>query len=218
MASKPKPPPAEKGPDAVRDRILSAAMRTFMEHGFAAATTLEIATQAKVSKRELYALVGNKEQMLAACVARRGRRMRLPEGFPAPADVASLESALRKYGTILLKQLMDPDVLGVFRLGISESKRSPRIAASINEQGHKPANAALESLLRSAHVARLLASDDFPSMVARYRGLLLGDRMVYVLLGTVRPPAPREINRLAEEAARIFVRLYGNSARTVTTP
>ena len=77
MPTKTKPR-LEKGQDAVRDRILRAAMRTFMEHGFAAATTLEIATRAKVSKRELYALVGNKEQMLAACVAGRGQRMAQP--------------------------------------------------------------------------------------------------------------------------------------------
>jgi AcrR family transcriptional regulator len=217
MTSKRKPRLAEKGPDPVRDRILRAAMRTFMEHGFAAATTLEIATRAKVSKRELYALVGNKEQMLAACVAGRGRRMRLPEGFPAPDDLASLESALRQYGIILLKELMDPDVLAVFRLGISESKRSPGIAASINEQGHKPANAALESLLRSAHTAKLLVSDDFHSMVAHYRGLLLVDRMVYVLLGTVPPPTAREIDRRADEAARIFLKLYARETSTVTT-
>src|SRR5262249_31726380 len=191
MTSKRKPRLAEKNQDPVRDRILSAAMRTFMKHGFAAATTLEIATRAKVSKRELYALVGNKEQMLAACVGGRGRRMRLPEGFPAPADMASLKSALRQYGINLLKELMAPDVLAVFRLGIAESRRSPGIAASINEQGHKPANAALESLLRSAHAARLLASDDFPSMVAHYRGLLLADRTGSVLLRTLPPPPPR---------------------------
>jgi AcrR family transcriptional regulator len=217
MTPKRKPRLAEKGEDSVRDRILSAAMRTFMEHGFAAATTLEIATRAKVSKRELYALVGNKQEMLAACVAGRGRRMRLPEGFPAPADAASLESALRQYGIILLKELLDPDVLAVFRLGISESKRSPGIAASINEQGHKPANAALASLLRSAHAASLLISDDFAAMVAHYRGLLLGDRMVYVLLGTVPPPTTREIGRRAEEAAHLFLKLYGKRTRTLTT-
>jgi AcrR family transcriptional regulator len=208
MASKPKPRLAEKDQDAVRDRILTAAMQTFTEHGFAAATTLQIATRAKVSKRELYALVGNKEQMLAACVAGRGRRMRLPEGFPAPVDVASLESALREYGTILLTELMNRDVLAVFRLGISESKRSPGIAASINEQGRKPANVALEALLRSAHGARLLASEDFPSMVAHYRGLLLGDQMVYILLGTVKPPTATEIGRRAQNAALLFLRLY----------
>jgi AcrR family transcriptional regulator len=217
MASKRKPRLEDQGQDPVRDRILSAAMRTFTEHGFAAATTLEIATRAKVSKRELYALVGNKEQMLAACVAGRGRRMRLPEGFPTSTDVSSLEAALRQYGTILLKELMDPDVLAVFRLGISESKRSPGIAASINERGHKPANAALESLLRSAHTAKLLASDDFPSMVARFRGLLLGDGMVYVLLGTVPPPTAREIGCRAADAARLFLRLYATATSTDTT-
>jgi len=216
MAPRKKPRLREKGEDPVRDRILGAAMRTFMEHGFAAATTLEIATRAKVSKRELYALVGNKEEMLAACVARRGRRMRLPEGFRASVDMASLESALRQYGLVLLKELVDPDVLAVFQLGISESKRSPGIAASINEQGHKPANAALEALLRSAHGARLLVSDDFPSMVAHYRDLLLGDRMVYVLLGTAAPPTPREIDRRADDAARLFLRLYGKGTGTVT--
>src|SRR5215813_8988447 len=98
MAPRKKPRLAEKGEDPVRDRILNAAMRTFTEHGFGAATTLEIATRAKVSKRELYALVGNKEQMLAACVGGRGRSMRLPEGFPAPADLTNLVSALRQYG------------------------------------------------------------------------------------------------------------------------
>src|SRR5215475_1228379 len=217
MAPRKKPRLREKGEDPVRDRILGAAMRTFVEHGYAAATTLEIATRAKVSKRELYALVGNKEQMLAACVAGRGRRMRLPKAFPPPADMASLESGLRQFGIILLKELMDPDVLAVFRLGISEAKRSPGIAASINEQGHKPANAALESLLRSAHAARLLASDDFPSMVARYRGLLLGDRMVYVLLGTVAPSTAREIDRRSRDAARLFLRLYGKGTGNVMT-
>jgi len=202
--------------DPVRDRILSAAMRTFMEHGYAAATTLEIATRAKVSKRELYALVGNKEQMLAECVTGRGRRMRLSEGFAPPTDIASLESALRRYGTILLTELMDPGVLAVFRLGIAESKRSPGIAASINEQGHRPANAALESLLRSARAAKLLLGDDFPSMIAHYRGLLLGDR-VYVLLGTSPPPTPKEIDHRAREAARLFLRLYGKETRAATT-
>lgn len=199
---------AETGQDAVRDRILTAAMRTFMEHGFAAATTLEIATRAKVSKRELYALVGNKEQMLAACVAGRGRRMRLPEGFPAPSDRPALEAALRQYGITLLTELMRPEVVEVFRLGISEARRSPGIAASINEQGRKPAYAALESLLRPAHAAKLIASDDFASMVAHYRGLLLGDRMVYVLLGLVPAPTPEEIEVQAGEAARLFLSLY----------
>ena len=41
----------------IRSRILGAAFDSFVEHGYAETTTIEIATRAKVSKRELYALV-----------------------------------------------------------------------------------------------------------------------------------------------------------------
>jgi AcrR family transcriptional regulator len=51
---------------AVRKRILGAALSAFMEGGFAQTSTLEIATRARVSKRELYTLFGNKEAMLVA--------------------------------------------------------------------------------------------------------------------------------------------------------
>jgi AcrR family transcriptional regulator len=159
MASK-NPRSAQKhGDESVRARILAAAMGTFLEHGFAAATTLEIATRAKVSKRELYAVVGNKQEMLAACIAGRGRRMRLPEGFPSPTDTASLRSALRQYGTTLLRERTDPTVLAVFRLAISESKRSPGIARSLESQGREPAREALRSLLQSARGRRLEVDD-----------------------------------------------------------
>ncbi len=207
MKAKRTVPPGTMSSPA-RDRILGAAMRVFMEHGFAAATTLEIATRAKVSKRELYALVGNKEEMLAACVAARGQRMRLPEGFPAPTDAASLRAALREYGATMLRELTDPGVLAVFRLAIAESKRSPSVAASINNLGRQPARAALESLLRSARAAKLLADDDVPSMMAHYQGLLLGD-LVWILLGIEQPPGAKEIDRRADEVARLFLSLHG---------
>jgi AcrR family transcriptional regulator len=209
LAAKTGRPAKNESEEDVRERILRSAMEAFMEHGFAAATMLEIATRAKVSKRELYALVGNKEEMLASCVARRGQRMRLREGFPEPTDAASLRSALREYGTTLLGELMDPDVLGVFRLGVAESTRSPGVAASIVEFGRKPARAALESMLRSARTAKLLRDGDPAAMVAHYQGLLWGDLMVWVLLGTAPVPTAKEIRLRADEAARCFLVLFG---------
>ena len=61
------------GESAVRERILAAAFEAFMKSGYAAASTLEIASRARVSKRELYSLVGNKQEMLIACIAERSR-------------------------------------------------------------------------------------------------------------------------------------------------
>jgi len=197
-------------PPDPRERILRAAMQLFAEHGFAETTTLEIATRARVSKRELYALVGNKDEMLAICVARRGSRMRLPEGFPDPTDRASLEGALRKYGATLLRELLDPDVMDVFRLGIAEAKRSPAIARSLSEGGRGPARASLERLLESARAAKLLGDAETADMMRHFDSLLgWSTFMVWVLIGVEKLPTAREIERRAEEAAAIFLQVHG---------
>jgi AcrR family transcriptional regulator len=203
------PPGTVSSPSDPRDRILSAAMGLFMERGFAETTTLDIATRAGVSKRELYALVGNKEAMLATCIAERGGRMRLPEGFPAPADRASLEAALRQYGATLLKEVTDPDVLAVFRLGIAEAKRSPGIGRSLQQMGREPAQAALRQLLRSARAAKLIAEGDLEEIARHFQSLLWGDMKVWILLGIDKAPAPKEIERRAAETASLFLQLHG---------
>lgn len=192
-----------------RMRILKAAMEAFVEHGYAAATTLDIATRARVSKRELYALVGNKERMLEACVAGRGQRMRLPAEFPAPVDAASLRTALRLYALTLLGELTQPGVLAMFRLAISEWKRSPGVAASLYERGRKPARAALESLLRQALAANLLRGTDVPAMISHFQRLLWGDFYLWVLVGIEKPPAAKEMERRASEVADVFLALHG---------
>jgi AcrR family transcriptional regulator len=200
-------------PPSTRERILAAAMETFMERGFANATTLEIATRARVSKRELYALVGNKEQMLATCIAARGDRMRLPEDFPEPTDRASLEIALRRYGETMLRELSNPGVIAVMRLGIGEAKRSPGIGKSLDAKGRAQARAALEGLLRSAQTARLLADADMEEMVFDFYGLLWGMRLTWILLGVDKVPAPKEIERRAGQAAARFLTIYGFSEK-----
>jgi AcrR family transcriptional regulator len=49
--------------------ILAAAFSVLMDQGYAGASTLEIATRAKVSKRELYAEFGSKQGILEALIA-----------------------------------------------------------------------------------------------------------------------------------------------------
>ena len=74
----------------VRKRILEAAFAAFMKSGYATASTLEIATSARVSKRELYALVGNKQKMLIACIRERSKRLEVPAHLPVAHDRETL--------------------------------------------------------------------------------------------------------------------------------
>ncbi|MGH6682076.1 MAG: TetR/AcrR family transcriptional regulator, partial [Bradyrhizobium sp.] len=82
---------AEPEDTPARGRILEAAFSAFRESGYAATSTLEIATRARVSKRELYALVGNKDELLAACISARAKRLHLPADLPAPRDPETLK-------------------------------------------------------------------------------------------------------------------------------
>ena len=84
MAAKTTAKPRREEADEIpaRQRILDAAFSAFMERGFAETSTLEIATRARVSKRELYALVGSKQEMLAACIGERAKRLRMSADLP----------------------------------------------------------------------------------------------------------------------------------------
>jgi AcrR family transcriptional regulator len=79
-------------------RIIGAAFHAFMEKGYAGTSTLEIATRAKISKRDLYANFPNKQAILVACIASRAARMRLPPDLPAPRSRDMLASILTAKG------------------------------------------------------------------------------------------------------------------------
>ena len=86
---------------------------------------LEIATRARVSKRELYALVGNKQEILIACFSERAKRLDLPGNLPVPRDRETLAKVLASFGTKLVREVSDPTVVAVFRLAIAEAAQAP---------------------------------------------------------------------------------------------
>src|SRR5271165_836606 len=96
-----------KDETAVRERILEAAFAEFMKNGYATASMLEIATRARVSKRELYALVGNKQKMLIACISERAKRFDVPTDLPVGRDRETLEQVLTSFGTKLVREISD---------------------------------------------------------------------------------------------------------------
>jgi AcrR family transcriptional regulator len=200
---------AEETP--VRRRILDAAFSAFSESGFAGTSTLEIATRAHVSKRELYALVGNKDELLAACISARAKRLQVPADLPVPRDGVTLEQTLTSLGARLLREISDPRVIGVFRLAIAEAVRAPEVARALDSIGRETSRAALQGRMDQARSAGLL--DAPPSeMAEQFYGLLWGNLMVSLLLGVAERPSPREVTRRARRATVAFLRLYLRSS------
>src|ERR1700748_542777 len=90
---------------AVRERILEAAFAAFKKNGYAMTSTLEIATRARVSKRELYALVGNKQEMLVAAISHRAKRLDVPANLPVLRDRETLKQVLASVGAKLVYEI-----------------------------------------------------------------------------------------------------------------
>jgi len=212
---------------SARERILCAAMEAFIERGYAETSTLAIATRAKVSKRELYALFGNKEAMLAAGIAHRAQRMRLPPELPPARDRQTLATLLSRFGAIQLREVCTPAVLAVYRLAIAEAARSPEVARTLDAAGRRTSRAALEHLLSQAQQGGLLPAGDVSKMASRFLTLLWGDLMISQLLRVREAPSAQEIGQRAAAAADILLQLYrvpaartgvGNTARRANRP
>jgi AcrR family transcriptional regulator len=204
-STKPPAEPEEQRP--VRARILEAAFSAFMERGFAETSTLEIATRARASKRELYAEFGSKQDMLVACIRQRAERLKLPVDLPEITDRATLQRALVAFGTRLLREVSDPAVVTAFRLAISEVARAPEIARTLNDVAIAASREALREIMRRAIDARLLGGGA-PEMAEHFFGLLWGSRMLGLLLNTAEPPSPKEAAARAERAASAFLLAY----------
>src|SRR5271167_223800 len=142
----------------VRARILDAAFAAFMKSGYAASSTLEIATRARVSKRELYALVGNKQEMLIACISARARRFKVPADLPVPQDRETLARVLASFATRLIREITDPTVIAVFRLAIAEAVHAPEVAHALDSVGRETSRAALRQIMSRAQTSGLLNS------------------------------------------------------------
>ncbi|MDB5365756.1 MAG: TetR/AcrR family transcriptional regulator [Rhodospirillales bacterium] len=206
---------------AMRGRILEAAFAAFMESGYAAASMLQIATRARVSKRELYAQVGNKQEMLIACISERAARLQVPADLPAPGDRETFAHVLASFGTQLVREISDPTVIAVFRLAIAEAVHAPEVARALDSIGRETGRAALRKIMAQAQAAGLLKGRP-AEFAEQFGGLLLGNLMVSLLLGVAERPKPREIAARARDAAAAFLQLHppaddavlGSSVRT----
>ena len=191
----------------VRARILDAAFAAFMKSGYAATSTLEIATRARVSKRELYALVGNKKEMLIACISARATRLQVPADLPVPHDRETLAHVLTSLGTQLVREITDPTVIAVFRLAIAEAVHAPEVAQALDSIGRETSRAALRQIMARAQASGLL--NGRPAELAeQFGGLLWGNLMVSLLLGVAEQPNSREVAARARDATAAFLQLH----------
>jgi AcrR family transcriptional regulator len=211
MVTKPAAQQGSKaaGETPVRQRILEAAFSAFAERGFAETSTLEIATRARASKRELYAEFGSKQDMLIACISERAKRFQMPADLPELRDRETLARVLTALGTRILHETSDPAVITVFRLAIAEAAGTPEVAQALNEKGIEANRGMAREIMTRARSNGLLTGEP-AAMADHFAGLLWGNRILGLLLGVAERPSAREIAGRAEAATAALLRLYAS--------
>jgi AcrR family transcriptional regulator len=206
-APAPKPSPlADLEPR--RRSILEAAYLVLVERGYAGASTLEIATRARVSKRELYAEFGSKSGILRALIAATAARMQLPLATAEIHDRDGLATALVQYGTTALGELTSPHAVAINRLAVAEAGRSSEMGGILEDAGREPNRKALIDLLAKAQAAGVLGPGEPAAIAGEYFSLLMGDLMYRLLLGVVPRPEPKEIRKRARAATQLILALH----------
>jgi AcrR family transcriptional regulator len=160
-----------------------------------------------VSKRELYAIFGSKQGILAAMIEGRAARMRLPLALPQVADRQALEKTLVSFGTTLVREVSHPAVTALFRLAVIEAERSPEVARALDEGGRKTTRSALVTFLERA-AAQGLGDADPETVAGQFLALLWGDLQMSLVMRLAEAPAPAAIEQRARAAARAVLALY----------
>ena len=197
-------------PPTIRERILEAAFSAFMRFGYGGTSTAQIARVARVSKRDLYANFGSKQAMLAGCVTERVERMQRPLDLPAPVDRDSLYRTLVEFGTAIVRELSQPEVLATYRLAIIEVENAPDVAHTLDRHGREANLGALIELLTAACSHGLLGRGEPADMAEMFVSLLMGGGLlVRLLMRVTAPPSQAEARQRAELAAKCLFELYG---------
>ena len=207
-------PHLEKAAAGPRERIMGAAFAVLMEKGYAGASTLEIATRARVSKRELYTLFGDKRGILVAMIASRAARMHQALNLPPATDRSGLAETLVAFGTTVLAEVCHPIVVTMFRLAISESDRPAEMAHILDENGRGAHRRALIAFLGQMVRSGLLGDADPETVASQFLSLLFGDTLMRVVMRAIDPPSPRDCARRAQAATAAVLQLYRPVSRT----
>ena len=140
--------PRQRRKEARPQELLEAALALFVEKGFAATRTEEVAARAGVSKGTLYLYFPSKEELLKAVI-----RHTLSADIAAGAAMAaqhtgSASELLVEVMAQWWSKLVNSPASGVFKLVITEVRNFPEIAQFYNEEVVLPGTAIIQQLVR----------------------------------------------------------------------
>lgn len=210
-----KPLQSDKAPRAAadaerksqrRDAILDAAARAFFAKGVEGTTTLDIASAAGISKRDLYAHFSSKTEMLEALVTSRVERMVAPVDLGEPQSRPQVIASLDAFGRQFLAFLLSCEPMSLYRLAIAADQQADAGRALLTkgiEATTQRIAVFVDAAARAGHL-RIPQSDLDPA-VQVYFSTLIGGLQMHLLLDPSHVVATAVIEDHASLALRMLL-------------
>jgi AcrR family transcriptional regulator len=189
---------------AKTEAILDAASEVLGERGLAAPMEA-IARRAGVSKQTVYNHYGSKAELIRALVDRRV--VSITASLREPGAEEHPQDALAAYARTVLK-VVNGGNYGLMRVTIQSAGEMPDLARAVFEAGPVRSRAQLAAFLEmETRAGRMNVAD--PLQAAEFfSGMVLGQRQTQALMNLGPDLTEDEIETLAAEVARIFMRAY----------
>ncbi len=144
----PEATPRQRRKEARPQELLDAALDLFVEKGFSATRSEEVAQRAGVSKGTLYLYYPSKEELLKE-VIRHNMVPEIAEGLEIVRSFAgSSAELLTLIYTMWWERIGETRASGIMKLMISEARNFPEIAQFYVEEVIQPSEQLLSTMLR----------------------------------------------------------------------
>lgn len=193
--------------NAKRRQIIEGARAVFLARGFDAASMMDIAKAAGVSKGTLYVYFKDKDELFTAIV-REECSTQAEEVFnfdPADHDV---EAVLLRHGKAFVKKFADPCRMSSLRTVIAIAERMPDLGRKFYEAGPATGVTRLAGYLRTQVDAGVLAIDDVEVAAAQFIETCHATMFKPVLFNFAPPPTQERIDHCVGIAVRTFLAAY----------
>lgn len=199
--------------DKKRAAILRAAAETFRKEGFYAATMDRVAERAGVSKRTVYNHFPSKDVLFDVVTNDLWSRL-VPDEEAPPDRHATVDARLRALARRRLDTLLAPELIGLLRVVLAESVRSPELARAYVGVRDRQAQLGLKELLREEVARGRLAIERIDLAAGLFWGLALGPLFWPLVLGLRGPPDETEREMVVGETVAVFLARYGARRRS----
>lgn len=201
------PPAAADEDNAKRRQIVEGARDVFLTRGFDAASMMDIAKAAGVSKGTLYVYFKDKDELFADIV--RGECIMQGDGvFEFDHADHDVEAVLLRHGKAFVKTIATPSRLSSWRTVIAIAERMPDLGRKVYETGPAAGIAKLAAYLRAQTEAGVLAVDDEEIAAAQFIETCHATLLKPMLFNFGPPPTPERIDYVVGIAVRTFLAAY----------